>query len=361
MKFGPGILALLTACLVISPAAPAQTREPVQQSLPGPVMFQRYIDQTERAFACLIPRGWRIKGGILRLTPGITGGPANATEAKFNFWIMSPKGRVKLHWAPHYYFIDPRYSPILRNFKGRGYYGMPVKALMSPQQFAVKMVFPRVHPAGSVSGARLAGQKNLPRLAALFQQHQLRIMHGRDLGVRYHAGLVLVTYTEGGVNYLELIMVVIEDRGKMVNGQWTNRFTFVLRAPRSQFLRWLPIVSEIGRSFDLNPAWAIREMRSANIRGKYAYAIQQRIHQIGREIVEHQRRTNEIIRRQAYTTLTGRVFETDGTFTDPFTGKKVKGSTYWKYRWQDANGNVIYSNSRNYKPGGGFKLTRQGG
>jgi hypothetical protein len=361
MKLGPGLIDFLIAWLVIAPAAPAQTREQLRKSLPGVMMFQRYIDQTERAFACLIPRGWRIKGGILRLTPKQSGGPANAMEAKFNFWVMSPRGHVKLHWVPHYYFIDPRYSPILRNFKGRGYWGMPVMALMSPQQYAVKVIFPRIHPAGSVSNARMVGQKNLPQLAALYQQHQLRIMHGRDLGVRYSAGLVWLTYVENGVNYLEMIMVVIEDRGRLVNGQWANRFGFVLGAPRSQFLRWLPIVAEIGRSFVLSPAWAVRELRHQQARQNYARGIQQRLHEIGREIVEHQQRTNEIIRQQAYTTLTGRVFETDGTFTDPFTGKKVKGSTWWKYRWQDTNGNIIYTNSQNYKPGGGFKLSQPGG
>ncbi len=361
MKLGPGLVALVIACLVPAPDAPAQTREQVRQSLPGVMMFQRYIDRTERAFSCLIPRGWRIKGGILRLTPQQSGGPANAMEAKFNFWVISPQGRVMIHWVPHYYFIDPRYSPILKNFRGRGYWGMPVMALMSPQRFALKVIFPRLHPAGSVTGVQVAGQRNLPRLAAEYRRHQLRIMHGRDLGIRFQAGQVWLTYTENGVAFLETIMVVIEDRGRLVNGQWTNRFGLVIRAPRSQFLRWLPIVAEIGRSFVLSPQWAVREVRNQQARQDYARGIQQRIHEIGRDIVEHRQRTNEIIQQQAYVTLTGRVFEMDGTFTDPFTGRQVKGSTWWKYRWQDANGNIIYTNSAKYRPGHGFKLSRPGG
>jgi hypothetical protein len=361
MRIGSGLVIGLISWIVFTLAAPAPSLAQAGQGGPGAVMFQRYIDQTEKAFACLIPRGWRVKGGILRLTPQQTGGPANAMEAKFNFWVMSPHGRVKIHWTPHYYFIDPRYSPVLRSFRTRGYWGMPVKPLMTPQQFAVKMIFPRIHPAGSVSNVRLVGQKNLPRLAAEYQRHHLRLLHGHDLGIRYSAGLVWVTYQENGVNYLELILVVIENRGRLVNGQWNNRFGMVIRAPRRQFRAWLPVLAEIGRSFVLNPKWAAREIRNQAKRQGYARRLQQTLHRIGQEIVAHRQRTNAIINGQAYINLTGRAFETDGTFKDPFTGKKVQGSTYWKYRWQDNNGNVIYTNNKSYKPGGGWKLSRQDG
>ncbi len=315
--------------------------------VPAVLMLMRYVDRGEKAFSCLVPRGWKVAGGIQRLMPNRTGGPFNAMEAKFNFWIFSPNRQVVMHWAPHWYYMDPAYNPILRRFVGRPYQGATVLGALSAVDFAKRVVFPRLHQ-GRASQVRLVEQRRLPRVAALSAQ----LNPATRYGVRYDAGIVKVSYVENGVRYLEIITVVTEYTGRLVAGLWTNRFTSVVRAPAGLFKKWAPVMAEINRSFRINPKWLIAEIKGRMKRQGIAAKTWAQIHNIGQQIVANRQKTNALINNHQYLTLTGRQM-----YTDPYTGKPIVGSMYYQRRWQDPNGNVIYTNNPGFDPGAGWKIS----
>ena len=324
-------------------------REMVRRlGLPRYLVMRPYRDRTEGAFAILVPRGWRVAGGIMRLIPQQTGGPFNAMQAKVNFWVFSPDKRINMHWFPKWYFIDPRHKPILRGHVGRSYQGATVQPVMSPQTFAMRVVFPRLHK-GRAGQARIVSQRNLPRLAGLFKM----ISPGaRRMGFGIQAGQVKVTYVENGVRYIEIITVVIENAGRWVGGLWSNTFTQVVRAPVDEINKWGPIMSAVQMSIRIDPKWLAKELWNVLKRMKIARGTWARIRQIGREIVAHRRKTTWLINYHQQLNLKGQQL-----YTNPHTGRPEVGPIWYERRWQNRDGGVIYTNNWGFNPGPGWKVS----
>ena len=53
------------------------------------VMFERVTEPREQAFSLLVPKGWRLRGGIVRIDPTRQGGPAQSIAAKVDFAVQS--------------------------------------------------------------------------------------------------------------------------------------------------------------------------------------------------------------------------------------------------------------------------------
>jgi hypothetical protein len=104
------ISSLRLACLsllVASLAFPAFAG-PSPSPRPARVVFTRYVDRTEGAFLLLVPRGWKTRGGMVRMNALSAGGAGNATDAKIDFTVSREGGEViytdEKSWDPN---LDP--------------------------------------------------------------------------------------------------------------------------------------------------------------------------------------------------------------------------------------------------------------
>jgi len=81
-------------------------------TLVNTIRLQRVNEPRENAFSILIPTGWKVDGGIVRVDPLAQGGPAQSIAAKLDFTVKKDtRGTVMIRWLPDVLFFDPRYSP----------------------------------------------------------------------------------------------------------------------------------------------------------------------------------------------------------------------------------------------------------
>jgi Bacterial SH3 domain len=311
------------------------------------VAFKCVTEPRERAFTVLIPAGWRIDGGIVRVDPLARGGPAQSIAAKVDFTIKNdPAGTVMERWLPDISWFDPRRSPAGQMGlmpMGSNYMGMTVMPLTAAQNFLSQVVFPRYHPgAGQIN---IVDSRQLPELSKAYHQAAYKVVPMLAGQLRYDAALIRVTYREGNVRYKEMLVTVIEDMGAAGAGMWSNKLTFFIRAPEKEYARWEPIFAEINHSVRINPIWMAGEVKGQLIRNKILDKTQKEIQRIGREIAEHRYRTNAEIQNDMFLTLTEQE-----EYVNPYTKEVEIGTNQWNYRWVNGSNDVIYTSSEDYNP-----------
>ena len=322
-------------------------------AVPVTVVFQRRSEPRENAFSLLIPSGWIVEGGILRIDPTAQGGPAQSVDAKLDFAIKKDRnGSVMMKWIPELMYMDMRYSPAgqMGMFpKGSNYGGMTVWPKPSALEFLETIVLPRARPG--VANLTVIERKQLPDVAAAYRKAQQAMMPGFSLS--YDAGIVTVTYEEQNVVYKETFFTAIEDFGTLIPGGWKNRSTFFARAPADEFKAWEPVAGIILNSVKLNPQWVIGEIKGQKARGETVTRVYRDINRIGQEMVEHQQKTNAEIMNDAFLTLTEQE-----EYVNPFTNEVEVGSNQWEHRWTNPGGDIIYTNNGYYDPNTDVDLNR---
>jgi hypothetical protein len=317
------------------------------------MVFSRVAEAKEKAFTLLIPKGWQIEGGILRINPLTQGGAAQSIAAKLDFAIKKDRqGSVMIRWLPDMLYFDARMSPAgqMGLFPpGSNYNGMTVYPLMSARQFISQIVFPFAHP--QASNMQIIEQKGLPKLAQQYQQRVLAFMP--QMTFSYDAAMMTVTYQEGGVHYKEKIVTVIENWGQLGAGMWGNKETFFIRTPVKEFSSWQSMFSIIQNSVQLNQQWIIGELQGQVRRGQIMIETQREMQRIGREITEHRRLTNAEIHNDMFLTLTDQE-----EYVNPYTKQIEVGSNQWKHRWINESGDVIYTDEEDYNPNVDVNLSR---
>ena len=336
----------------VGPPAPSEQRNSAN-AVPVTVVFQRRSEPRENAFSLLIPSGWIIEGGILRIDPTAQGGPAQSVDAKLDFAIKKDRdGSVMMKWIPELMYMDMRFSPAgqMGMFpNGSNYGGMTVWPKLSAIEFLETMVIPQARPG--VHDLRVIERKQLPDIAEAYRKGQQAMMPGFSLS--YDAGLFTVTYEEQNVVYKETFFTAIEDFGTLIPGGWKNRSTFFARAPADEFEAWEPVAGIILNSVKLNPQWVIGEIKGQRARGETVTRVYQDINRIGREMVEHQQKTNAEIMNDAFLTLTEQE-----EYVNPFTNEVEVGSNQWEHRWTNPSGDIIYTNNEYYDPNTDVDLNR---
>ncbi len=319
-----------------TPAQPQPVQaNPALGALPQTMNFVRYTDATERAFTVLMPEGWKVKGGVIRVDPTKAGGPANSLEAKVDFSVHSDQqSTMAAYILPKYYFTTLAGSTVQSMYpEGSAYYGMEVVHVMDPVEFAVKKAFPYAHPNASQPQVTL--QRDMPQLAQLY----------RDAGgplagnFNYQAAVVELQYQEGGRAYHERMLIVIEDRGQIAGGQWCNPLTLVVRAPVGQLDAWEPVFRIIGDSFEFEKQWMAAELKAQLEAAKFVGDVEAEIHRIDAEITAHRQKTNAEIADQMFMNLTGQEY-----YVDPETNKVVQGSNAWQHVLKGPDGAMTYTN-----------------
>ncbi len=320
------------------------------------VVFERRAEPRERAFTLLVPKGWLLEGGAIRILDERFGGAMNMVECKFDLSVKSDKaGTVMIRWLPEMMCIDT--SQAWGNPEGAIFNNALVRAKRNPQRFVTEVVVPYAHPGAR--NVRVTDVKNLPALASIFQSTVPKEMN-YFTNMSYYAALVSLSYEEKGKRYSERVITILEDFGAGGGGLWKNRTTLLARVPEGEFPKWESTLSVIQNSGDWNMKWVAGEIRGQMQRNKTISMTQQDIQRIDREISEGRRKTQEAIQRDMYLTLTDQ-----NDYKNPFTGKVERDTASWKNRWVNESGNIIYSDDDNYNPNDdpsvkikGYKLTK---
>ncbi|MFN7934957.1 MAG: hypothetical protein U0R19_16625 [Bryobacteraceae bacterium] len=306
------------------------------------VHFRKINEPKEGAFSILIPSGWRLTGGIVRINPMTAGGPLNSIAAKLDMQLVSPDGRTVLRWFPEMNYADLRGQPAAPMFRpGSNYNGATVWPKSNAAGYLQQVVFPHSHR--QAANVRVTGIHPLPKVAASYQQivQAMRI----PIAFQFDTALITATYTEAGAQWEEALYTAIQDWGPAAAGLWTNKDTFSIRTSTGTLEKLGPTVSVILNSVQLNPRWVEGEIRGQIQRNEIAIRTQQEIERLDREIVEHRRRTNSEINNQMYHNLMG-----TEEYINPFTKHVEVGSNAWNHRWVNEHGEAVYSDDPNFDP-----------
>lgn len=317
------------------------------------IMFNRKNEPNENAFSILVPKGWKIEGGIFRVNPTTQGGPAQSIAAKIDFAVKKDKkGSVMIRWLPDMLYFDVRNTPAgqMGMFpEGSNYQGMTVSYIKSAENFIREIAFPYAHP--KADNIRIVERKKLPGVINNYSKRVKQLMPFTTMS--YDAAIIKFRYDENGDRYEESIVSLIEDWGRLGAGMWGNKETFLIRTPVGQFKEYAPVFSVIQNSVKINLQWIIGEVKGQATRGRIAINTQKEIQRIGKEIAEQRKETNAEINNDMFLTLTEQE-----EYVNPYTNEIEVGSNQWKYRWENESGDIIYTNDENYNPTTDININR---
>jgi hypothetical protein len=302
------------------------------------VRFRRATEAKEGAFTILVPDGWQLEGGVLRLNPMATNGAVNTIGAKFDFTVRRDANTF-FHWHPTMTYKDPRGAPGFA--PGSTYMGMTVYPILAPEDFLMQAIFPRTH--SGAQNLRILDRAPLPELVRAYER-QAPAMQGMGR-YTYQAAMMTVAYQEGGAAFKEKLAALIENSGQLGLGMWSNKETLQVRATAAEFDRLAPLFTVMQTSIRLNPEWLIAERRGADRRAAMARETQAYVQQVAAEIADNRRRTNAEIAHSMWLTMTQQA-----DYVNPYTGETELGSNQWKYRWINGNGEIIYTDDPKYDP-----------
>ncbi len=315
--------------------------------------FERYVDRSEGAFLVLCPKGWQVRGGMVRVNPlQAQGGAGNAIEAKIDFSILrEPSGQAMIRWLPKINYAQP--SPYNAMLNGN-WNGMPVVAMPDAAGYLQNILFPSLHPAATQ--VKVLEIKARPDAVAALEQLPVAQTMRRQ-GARYlaDAASVTVSYQEDGLAFQEILFVALEGYDYMGTGLWSNPFTIMARAPQSEFAQLGPMARTVINSFSLNPIWLQAEWQGQQQRSETATATLRDIARIDAEIARNRSQTMAKIQQEEYLTLTNQE-----RYRNPHTGLEELGSNEWKYRWQNSFGEVIYTDDPEWDPNRDPRLNLSG-
>ncbi|HRY33327.1 MAG TPA: hypothetical protein P5531_10205 [Bacteroidales bacterium] len=350
------IMAVMTFYLLFSCSGKSEQEGSEQHTTSGKkegntLILQKTTEARERAFTFLLPKGWIVEGGILRVDPNAAGGPAQAIEAKVDMTISKdPQRRVMTRWLPDLFYIDMSGQPAAGMFPiGSTNNGMIVMPKMNASSYLQRVVFPYLHP--SATEVKILEEKPAPGLVDIMRREDWVI----QIPLQYDAASLLVQYAENGVTYKEAMVSGIMDFGMYGAGTWKNRHCFVYRAPAAEFDQWRGPFSLILNSVRLNPEWVKREIQFQISAGRFVVQTQAELQRIEQEIHNSHQRTNSEIMNDAYLNLTGKE-----EYVNPFTRETEIGTNEYNYRWQNEQGDIIYTDNMNYNPNQDPSLQVQG-
>jgi hypothetical protein len=303
--------------------------------------FRRLDEPREKAFSLLVPAGWIIEGGAVRLLSDQIAGASNMVDCKFDMAVKNnSNGRVMIRWLPEMLCIDQVVA--MGNPEGAIFNNTLVRRKRTPQDFITEVAIPYAHPE-AVNLSIVSG-KQIPGLAALYYG-------GIDPGLKavtnmsYQAYILEYAYSERGTKYLERMVAVIEDYGVNGGGMWKNRSTLFIRAPFGEMAKWEPILSVIQNSGIWSAVWIEGEFNNQRKRAGQILITQQELQSIDNAINENQRKTYSEINKDMYLTLTSQ-----DEYKNPFTGKIERDTDHWKHRWINNIGDIIYTDQQSYDP-----------
>lgn len=284
-----------------------------------------YTEMHQGAFHLLIPKDWRVEGGML--SSGFDWNVVDLIEANIKFRATSPDGKSFFGWYPRFYFQDPAAlarssGGVLQMQPGQVMNGCWLFPFMNVGQYVQHIVF-RYLAAQEFQNPRIIGPPvPSPELNAWVPQ----------AASRADAGYVNFACTVRGIPMVGRIYTILYDLHGMV---WSTVGTFGWVAPQSRWQQDERIMELCIRSFRLDSRWAQRAAAASHQRaGKYHQVIQE-MNRIDAEITRNRSQTRSDIQEEVYKVLTLQI-ET----YDPETGKQ-KYLPMYNHAWTDGRGNYF--------------------
>ncbi|HUX55727.1 MAG TPA: hypothetical protein VMV77_02060 [Bacteroidales bacterium] len=305
------------------------------------ILFNRFDEPKKKAFSLLVPRGWILEGGAIRLLDPNIAGVSNMVDCKFDLTVKKDtEGSVMIRWLPEMLCINQ--SQAWGNPEGAIFNNTLVRRKRDPVSFILQVAIPYAHP--NSLNVKVVSSKPVPELAALYAG-MIDPSVKKFLNMSYQAVIVEFTYEENGKGYTERMVTVIEDYGMNGGGLWKNRQTMLVRTPVGQMSKWEPVLQVIQNSGIWNINWIAGEVNGQRKRAGQIAATQRELQEMDNAINENRRNTHSEINKDMYLTLTGQ-----NEYTNPFTGKPEIDTDNWKNRWITPEGNILYTNDPEYDP-----------
>ncbi|MBK7712396.1 MAG: hypothetical protein IPJ37_16620 [Bacteroidales bacterium] len=305
------------------------------------VYFTRINEPNEKALSLLVPKGWIIGGGAIRILDPNSAGANNMVDCKFDLSVKNdPKGSVMIRWLPEILCIDQ--SNAWGNPEGAVFNNTLVRRKRDPVAFMAQVAIPYAHPNASM--VNITAKKQLPGLVSLYSSTV-------DPSVKmvtnmvYYAAMIEFNYKEDNRLYSERMVTVIEDYGINGGGLWKNRQTMFIRTPQGEMVKWEPLLLVIQNSGIWNLKWITAEVNGQRQRSGLIAATQKELQEMDNAINESRRKTSYEINKDMFLTLTGQ-----NEYRNPHTGNVERDTDNWKYRWVNAGGEIIYSDKEAYDP-----------
>jgi hypothetical protein len=318
------------------------SRKPVR------LVLQRIWEPNERAFTVLVPKGWKTAGGVFNVNPLQMNGPGNSISPKCDFAVKSDdRGTVMMRWMPGWNHADLTFSPTGFGLfqPGQYYQGMLVQVMPSPKAFLIEMLRKERPQA---SNLLIVVEDPMPEVTRAFEQQaaplNLQLRQAGLGALRFDSLAIAVEYTEAGVRYREVLSSTIADN-RASAFQWSNENTIMFRTPAAEFDSWKPVLDMIQSSREGNPQWLASVAKAIGERAKGALETQKYINKVAADIVENRRRTHAEIRHENWLFLTGQE-----EYKNPFTGGIERGTSEYRYRWQNNQGEIIYTDENAFDP-----------
>jgi len=305
------------------------------------ILFRRIDEPNEKALSLLVPYGWKIEGGAIRILDPNIAGSNNMVECKFDMAVKKDdEGTVMIRWLPEMLCIDQ--SQAWGNPEGAVFNNFLVRRKRDPASFILQVAIPYAHP--NAVNINVKTKKNLPGLEAKYAgMVDPNVKMYTNLS--YKALLMEYTYEEKGIKFLERMVSVIEDYGINGGGLWKNRESMLIRTPVTEMAKWEPVLKTIQNSGIWNLKWISGEINGQRERSGLIAATQKELQAMDNAINESRRNTSSEINKDMYLTLTGQ-----NEYTNPFTGKTEVDTDNWKNRWVNSSGDIIYSDNPSYDP-----------
>lgn len=311
------VVVMVWACVGVFGSALGAARAP------GAYTVYRYIDkggirdprtgQWLEAFRLLVPRGWTFKGGIKWLTrekpPAQLQKADLFAPARCGFVVSSPDGRYAFQAYPENIFVDLSRSPMaqmgMMPAVWSNYEGMVACPVIAPDKYVIGFVIPRMR--GQLQNARLLSSKELPKLAATFENEAKitnQILRAYGIGnIVFKAALVSIQYDLNGMTYREDFLAVLQYINMQGTSLWWPRSTVSGRAPKAEFEAMSPCFLTMLASIRVNLKWYVMYKKMTDATWKGIQDVDAYCRKIDDEIVANRRKTNAQIHRDFYPLL----------------------------------------------------------
>lgn len=307
--------------------------------------FQRLAEPREGAFTLLVPRGWRLSGGIFRVDASRAGGPLNALEAKCDLTVGDERGRAFFRILPDVIYAHPGVGAGLFP-PGSTYQGAVVRPLESAPDY-LRDLFGRLHPGATAVAVRrlvrLPGEVRALEEGLAVTNRLLGQVAGPAGTFRCDAAGAAVDYTEGGERYREVLLSGVVDMRAALT--WKNTRTLVFRAPAGEFEGWRAAFDVIRASIRFDPRWVLAEAGGQRERAETVLRVLAEVNRIDREIAARSRVNRQEIMNDQFLVLTGQE-----EYVNPYTGRVEVDTDRYRYRWTTPGGDVYFTDREDEDP-----------
>jgi hypothetical protein len=343
----------------------SQGASPSNKGKGGPVyQYRLYQDATENAFTVMVPEGWQVQGGIMRIASNQIRTVVDGCGKKLRFSIHDPVTQASITYFPtEMYATSAPGTSVFNVPAGQVLNGMvQMPQLLSPSQYVREVVFPAQRTG--VQNVQWGEIKSLSALASAWN----RAFHAEDqIPPQIVAQSIEVAYDRGNTRFGELWTSLITSVTVNNSTIWMPDFTVVASAPLDKADQLAPILKAVITSFRMNSTWlanasaaferctkgvviAQEKIRARDRKiAQKLRQVQQEINRIDSEIVANRNKTRSVIQEHEHNTLMG-----EDKYEDTQTGARYLIDMGYERNLTNGE-HIIQTNDWNYEPPPGYR------